>query len=114
MPGTNSLKTLRLTLKKAPFEVMLTGEKTEEFREPSDWIRSRLFNPDGSMRDYDRIEYTNGYGLTRPRFVTDFIGFELLECVHRQYSNGLKVVSDQPVYAIKHSQIIEKHNVTEE
>lgn len=69
---------LRLTLKVMPFQVMKTGEKLEEFREPSDWIRSRLFTKDGMPREYDMIEYVNGYGATRPRLFTDYCGFELI------------------------------------
>jgi len=104
--GNRSLRTLRLTLKKAPFDVMVTGEKTEEFREDSQWIRSRLFNKDGSPRQCDQIEYVNGYGADRPRFTTDFQGFELLASVNRQYSNGLEVQSDTPLFCIRHSKVL--------
>ena len=38
------MKVLRLTLKKKAFDVMVTGEKQEEFRKYSKWIESRLFN----------------------------------------------------------------------
>jgi len=37
-------KTLFLSLKKQPFDVMVTGEKKEEFRKNKNWIRSRLFD----------------------------------------------------------------------
>jgi hypothetical protein len=103
--------TLRLTLKKAPFDVMVTGEKMEEFREPSRWIRSRLFNRDGTPRSYDFIEYTNGYGADRPRFTTNFVGFEHLDRVSRRYSNGLTIDSDSPLFVIKHTRILSKQNI---
>jgi hypothetical protein len=90
---------------------MVSGEKTEEFREPSDWIKSRLFNNDGSKRDYDEIEYTNGYGSSRPRFITDFVGFELLSSVSRMYTNGLKVETNEPIFVIRHSHVISTENV---
>jgi len=87
------MKTLKLTLSKAPFEVMVTGEKKEEFREGGSWIRSRLFNKDDTEREYDLIEFTNGYGAHRPSFTCKFDGF--VECymnvATREYSNGLKV-----------------------
>jgi hypothetical protein len=90
-----------------PFEVMKTGEKLEEFRVPSDWIRSRLFTQDGIHREYDRIEYVNGYGANRPRFYTDYCGFELIQQgVWRSYSNGLIISTDKPVYVIRHSMVL--------
>lgn len=104
----NNCRILRLTLKSMPFEVMRTGEKLEEFREPSDWIRSRLFTKAGIPREYDYIEYVNGYGAARPRFYTDYCGFELIQQgIWRSYSNGLIVSTDKPVYVIKHSVVIE-------
>lgn len=100
------MKTLRLTLKKAPFDVMVTGEKLEEFREESKWITSRLFNKDGSPKHYDRIEYVNGYGAHRPRFITDFKGVKRVDQVNKTYSNGLTVVSDTPLLVIMHSEVL--------
>ena len=47
--------TLKLTLKKMPFEVMVTGEKKIEFRCPSKWIESRLFDKENSKRNYKFI-----------------------------------------------------------
>ena len=44
------MKTLYLTLKKKPFEVMKIGEKKSEYRENSKWMRSRLFNKDGTKK----------------------------------------------------------------
>lgn len=90
-----SSKVLKLTLKKAPFEVMQTGEKLVEFRKPTDWIKSRLYNKDGTERDYDDIEFINGYGANRPKFKAVFCGIELVEKKqHYTYSNGLQVITE--------------------
>jgi len=106
------VRVLKLTLKRQPFDVMVTGEKREEFRLQGDWIESRLFSKDGSPREYDQIEYVNGYGSKRPRFVTDFQGFELLACgVNRDYSNGLVIRTEEPHYVIRHSRIISTKNL---
>jgi hypothetical protein len=70
------VKTLHLTLHKAAFDVMVTGEKKLEFRTPSKWINSRLFNKDGTKKHYDYIKFTNGYGSDKPYFVCEFKGFD--------------------------------------
>lgn len=102
---------LRLTLKMPPFEVMVTGEKCEEFREAGPWIESRLFDKAGCRRTYDVIEYTNGYGRHRPRFITDFDGFTLSDgVVHREYSNGFVVRLENPVWVIRHTKVLDIQN----
>ncbi|MEX0662097.1 MAG: hypothetical protein WEA58_04080 [Balneolaceae bacterium] len=85
---------LHLTLSKKPFEVMVTGEKKEEFRKNSEWIRSRLFDSDRIMeRVYTHIKFVNGYGSDKPYFICEFDGF--MECYMdvepREYSNELIV-----------------------
>ena len=50
---TTPIKTLNLTVHGHAFEVMETGEKFLEFREPTKWIKSRLFDKDGKPRKYD-------------------------------------------------------------
>ena len=88
--GANK-KILYLTLEKKAFEVMITGEKNEEFRKNSDWIRSRLFDKEDNEKQYDFIKFTNGYGSDKPYFICEYKGF--IECYmdvfERKYSNGL-------------------------
>ncbi len=55
--AVSGCRILHLTLSKMPFEVMVTGEKSTEYREPSKWILSRL-----QGKDYDLIKFVNGYG----------------------------------------------------
>lgn len=89
----NINRTLNLTLNKKAFEVMVTGEKPEEFRKGSDWIRSRLMHSDGTYKRYHQIKFVNGYGSDKPYFICKYEGF--LECymevAERIYSNGLTV-----------------------
>lgn len=101
------MKILKLTLKKQPFEVMETGEKRNEYRSPSEWIKSRLFDKDGYAREYDAVEFTNGYGATRPRFMCKYLGFGLSNKNYRlSYSNGLQVHVSEGDYVIKLGEII--------
>jgi hypothetical protein len=108
------LKTLNLSLKKQWFDLMVTGEKTEEFRKGSDWIRSRLFNPDGTRKKYDVIKFVNGYGGNKPYFICKYINF--IECyfsiIAREYSNGLRVEGiGKGDFIIICGDIIEKGNL---
>ena len=91
-----------LTLRKDPYEVMVTGEKRMEFRDKTKYWESRLFEKDGKQRQYDRVRFVNGYGATRPRFSVSFMGVKLEpNGVHATYSNGLEVdTKGAPTYVI--------------
>lgn len=68
------------------FEVMQTGEKTDEFRKPSRWMLARL------EKEHDEIKIVHGYGGSRPYFIAEYHGFEVCEKDEtRIYSNGLHV-----------------------
>ena len=54
--------TLKLVISKKPFDVMITGEKLEEFHVPSKWIESCLF--DKSTRvDLNGVDIGSDKGL---------------------------------------------------
>lgn len=61
---------LRLTLKRRWFDMISTGEKTEEYRTPSPWLDSRLIG-----RDYDAVEFANGYGTSAPKVTVQWLGW---------------------------------------
>ncbi len=110
------MKTLYLTLSKKPFEVMVTGEKTEEFRKYSAWIESRLYNTyNWEEKKYDVIQFTNGYGKDKPFFTCRYRGFDTVylgDLPPRKYSNGL-VVDDMTKgdFVILLGEIIAKGNI---
>lgn len=106
------MKNLLLTLNRDAFEVMVTGEKKLEYRQDSKWIRSRLYNKDGSVREYDTITFRNGYG-ERPYFVCKFGGIaEKVEGdIWLNYSNGLAVDVTPETHIIKCGEIIETGNL---
>jgi len=102
-------KVLFLTLKKEAFDVMVTGEKTIEFRKPSKWIKSRLFS-----KEYDIILFRNGYGNDKPFFTCKYYGYESVkdtEVRKAHYSNGLVVNVKEGDIQIKLGPIIEKGNL---
>lgn len=116
---------LRLDLKTQAFEVMVTGEKNEEFRKNSPWIRSRLLDTKtGRDKKYDFVEFTTGsYSLKgrRPRFTCRFKGFyRTTDRISRAYSNGMTLLlnalepnSDDDalgIYVIKLGEIVHREN----
>lgn len=107
-------KVLYLTLSKAPFEVMVTGEKKHEFREDSKWIKSRLFDQKNgdAHKKYDLIKFTNGYGSECPYFIVPFISFwrEYGAGEVFKYSNGLTVTVKPGDWIIQFGEILEIGN----
>ena len=63
------MKTLKLTLKKKWFDMILSGEKGEEYREIKPYWVSRLVG-----KNYKFVEFTNGYGNHRPSFKIELKG----------------------------------------
>lgn len=59
------MKILRLTLKKKWFDMIVSGEKKEEYREIKPYWEKRLFHPLYpeilQFREYDAVEFRNGY-----------------------------------------------------
>jgi hypothetical protein len=102
----DSKKTLKLTLSKKPFEVMITGEKTEEFREVKKWTTSRLYNKDGSKKEYKYVKFTNGYGKDRPYFICIFNRTYIGNHIKRKYSNNLNLSFENEIYVIELGEII--------
>ena len=98
--------TLKLTLSALPYQVMVTGEKTEEFRRQSDWIKSRLFR-NGKLRPFTHVEFVNGYGKNKPRFTAECKGIREVNEESPEwnntitYSNGLCVHINEPMYIIE-------------
>lgn len=107
-------RTLYLSLKKEPFDVMVTGEKKEEFRKNSDWIRSRFFDKNYNEREYDYIKFVNGYGKDSPYFICKYEGFDecYMDVSERKYSNGLKINGiGKGDFIIYCGEIIKKGNI---
>lgn len=104
------IRVLRLSVKEPWFTLMVTGEKPEkdmEFRKPGKWIESRLFEKSSLVsgvkdvaREYDFVEFTNGYGNHRPAALLKYEGFGTGYNNHYKYSNGAEITPDAKDYAI--------------
>lgn len=71
------MKILHLILKKKWFDMILSGEKKEEYREIKPYWTKRFFNKDGSTKDYNIIRFKNGYNPDSPMFDIDFKGIRI-------------------------------------
>lgn len=71
------MKTLKMTLQKQWFDQIASGEKVEEYRDCSDFWISRLLNEDGSYKEYDTVEFRNGYAKDCPKMLVEVKGIEL-------------------------------------
>ena len=101
-----SPKILHLTLKKSWFDLMISGEKTTEFRKPSDWIKQRLID-----KEYALIRFVNGYGSDKPFFVTKYLGYEVAEKDEEILFKKETVVMKKGDYKIFLGEIVEKGNL---
>ncbi len=79
---------LHLPLKKKFFDMILSGEKKEEYREIKMYWAQRLMNgfpyiyghidklnPD--FKDFDQIIFKNGYGSKAPTLIIEFLGIKI-------------------------------------
>ena len=69
-------RVLRMTLKKEFFDQIANGTKVEEYRDMSGHWISRLLEEDGSSREYDYVEFINGYAKNAPRLLVEWKGTE--------------------------------------
>lgn len=61
-------KILKLTIKKKWFDMILSGDKKEEYREICRHWESRLCSKNREhFKNYDFLEFSNGYGHSVPK-----------------------------------------------
>lgn len=79
------MKTLKLTLKKKWFDMILFGIKKEEYREVKRYWIQRLCNEiefennsslEAVFKKYDFVEFTNGYNSKSPQVTLECKGIE--------------------------------------
>ena len=86
------VQVLRLVLKCKPFQVMRTGEKTEEFRDNTAYWRRRMQDPStGGWRNFDHVEFSLGYHTDRQQFRAQFRGITIVNLIDRKYRRMLKL-----------------------
>lgn len=62
------MKILHLTLNKKWFDMILSGDKKEEYREIKPYWQKRLMIISPA---YTHVKFTNGYGKNRPSFIVE-------------------------------------------
>lgn len=82
-------KTLQLNLHRRFFDEIAAGEKTTEWRDRTDYWARRL-----EGRDYDQINFRNGYAADAPEMVVEYRGV-------RKVTRG-----GEPQYAISLGRIL--------
>lgn len=70
---------LHLTLKKEYFDAIESGEKTSEYREYKPYWIKRLQNTDGSFKQFDIIQFRNGYSKNAPIIMVEFLNIEIIK-----------------------------------
>jgi hypothetical protein len=68
------MNTLRLTLKQPYFDQIKMGTKVIEYRDVKPYWTSRLYDKQGKVRVYDRVEFIIGYNPDSLRMITEFKG----------------------------------------
>ena len=100
-------KILHLTLKKKWFDMILSGEKKEEYREMKPYWFNRLYGwYSKGHKQFDYVHFRNGYNHTSPSMLVEFLGVQ----------EGYGVVQwgapeDKKVYKIKLGKIIKAENI---
>lgn len=75
------MRILKMTLNKEFFDQILSGEKIEEYRDFTPFWESRLLEKDTEeivFREYDAIEFKNGYGAKVPTMLVEWKGADLV------------------------------------
>lgn len=80
------MKTLHLILKKKWFDMILSGDKTEEYRDITPYYESRFIDarlqavlevtPAIPWKEFDTVTFSHGYSKDRPQFVIELKGIE--------------------------------------
>ena len=67
--------TLKIVIKGEYFDMIMAKTKKIEYREITPFWTSRLYDKAGKKRDYELIEFINGYNSDARRMVTKYEGF---------------------------------------
>jgi hypothetical protein len=113
---------LILHIKKKWFDLILNGEKKEEYREIKPFWSKRLCHSwdvagvrwshqkeRWDYKDFDEIEFRNGYGKASPRFRVKYNG---LDVGPAQPEHGGELF-DEDVFRLKLGEIVSFHFISE-
>lgn len=68
------MSTLRIVIKQPYFDQIADGSKTIEYREIKPFWESRLYDANGKKKEYDTIEFVNGYNSDAKKMITKYEG----------------------------------------
>lgn len=91
---------LYLTLKKKWFDMILSGEKREEYRDIKPYWDKRI-----NGRTYEAIRFRNGYGDDKPTMMVEFKGVE------KKLGNTEWGAPKIPVYSISLGKVLYTRNI---
>jgi hypothetical protein len=109
------MNTLKLTLNKKWFEMILSGEKTEEYREIKDHWKTRLTDQkkiwarpphQWKFKTFDVVEFRNGYSKTAPMIRIECLGI-ILGNAKPEWSDNWEAM----VFIIQLGEIIETKHI---
>ncbi len=63
------VRTLHLRLRREWFDLIRSGKKKEEYRDPTPYWDKRL-----EFKTFDQVRFVNGYGKDKPFVVVEFDG----------------------------------------
>jgi hypothetical protein len=67
---------LYLTLMKVWYDQIKNGTKKVEYREIKPYWTKRLFNQDGTPKQFKKIEFKNGYSKNAPKMQVEYKGIK--------------------------------------
>ncbi len=67
---------LKIVIKGQWFDEIASKKKKIEYREYTPFWISRLYDKNGKKRNYDLIEFINGYNTDARRMITKYEGFD--------------------------------------
>ena len=79
---------LYLTLTKHWFDLIASGDKTNEYREQKPYWEKRLLEKDGTPKVFDIVRFRNGYSKGCPTMDVEFKGITLFNGERRVEEHG--------------------------
>ncbi|PIO07908.1 hypothetical protein COU59_02525 [Candidatus Pacearchaeota archaeon CG10_big_fil_rev_8_21_14_0_10_34_12] len=73
------MRVLHLTLHKKWFDEIKSGKKKEEYREIKPYWINRLFDNKGKPKNFDIVEFRNGYSKNARKMSVEFLGLKKIK-----------------------------------
>ena len=104
-------KILNLTLNKQWFDLILLGQKKQEYREYKKHWCSRLLDKDGNLKSFDEVHFTNGYGSTKPFVSVEFKSIAIVNGMHHEPKNDEPLNSLSRYFVIHLGKVLRCKNI---